>query len=219
MNQIFSVVGLNSIGLALATWGVTMLTGTHHPFLPVVEVILTSVGLGMIAGGTGWLTFLMFVGSSRQQQETDVESVPTRATTPTTPVPRRDKLVVAMEDLQRSALGLIERRRELHHLNVHQWHHPHPEETSKEIEANKQYRRAKSNLDLYRLSLPTKFWGPVDSFAASIEERLSQETYAPPNDQQVHEDFNQSWHEAMQEINDITFSPPPAKPVTATPVA
>ena len=218
MNQIFSVVGLNSVGLALATWGVTMLIGTHHPFLPIVEVILTSVGLGMIAIGTGWLTFLMFVGASRQAQETDLEGVPTRTTTPTTPVPRRDKLAAAMEDLQRSALSLIERRRELHHLNVHQWHHAHPEETSMEIEANKQYRKAKSNLEFYRQSLPTKFWGPVDSFAGSIEERLSREAYSPPKDKQVHEDFNQSWHAAMQELNDITFSLPPTEPVSATSV-
>ena len=218
MNQIFSVVGLNSVGLALATWGVTMLIGTHHPFLPVVEVILASVGLGMIGIGTGWLTILMFVGSNRQERETDVEGNPTRATTPTTPVPRRDKLVAAMEDLQRSALSLIERRRELHHLNVHQWHRPHSEETSMEIEANKKYRQAKSNLELYRLSLPTKFWGPVDSFAESIEARLSKEAYSPPKDQQVHEDFNQRWHAAMQELNDITFSLPPAEPVSATSV-
>ena len=216
MNQIFSVVGLNSIGLALATWSVTMLIGTHHPFLPVVEVILASVGLGMIATGTGWLTILMFIGSSRQQRESIAEVVPTRATTPTTPVPRRDQLGTAMEDLRRSALSLIERRRELHHLNVHQWHRPHPDETSIEIEANKQYRLAKSNLELYRLSLPTQFWGPVDSFAGSIEERMSQEVYSPPNDQRVHEAFNQRWHDAMQEINDITFSLPPTEPVSAS---
>ena len=146
MNQILSVVGLNSIGLALATWGVTMLSGTHHPFLPTVEVILTSLGLGMIASGTGWLTFLMFVGSSRQKREPIGESIPTRSTTPSTPVPRRDKLVTAMEDLQKSALRLIERRRELHHLNVHQWHHAHAEETSMEIEANKEYRQARSHV-------------------------------------------------------------------------
>ena len=121
-----------------------------------------------------------------------------------------------MEDLQRSALSLIERRRELHHMNVHQWHRPHPEETSIEIEANKQYRLAKSNLELYRLSLPTQFWGPVDSFAGSIEERMSQEAYSPPNDQRVHEAFNQRWHDAMQEINSITFSLTPTEPVSAS---
>lgn len=218
MNQIFSMVGLNSVGLALATWGVTMLIGTHHPFLPVVEVILTSTGLGLILSGTGWLTILMLVGGSRQRRETDFESAPARATTPTTSAPRRDKLAAAMEDLQRSALSLIERRRELHHLNVHQWHRPHSEETSVEIEANKQYRQAKSNLELHRLSLPTKFWGPVDSFAESIEGRLSQEAFSPPNDKQVHEDFNQSWHAAIQEINDINFSLPPVEPVGATSV-
>ena len=100
MNQIFSMVGLNSVGLALATWGVTMLIGTHHPFLPVVEVILTSTGLGLILSGTGWLTILMLVGGSRQRQETDVESAPARATTPTTSAPRCDKLAAAMEDLR-----------------------------------------------------------------------------------------------------------------------
>ncbi len=193
-----------------------MLIGTHHPFLPVVEVILASVGLGMIATGTGWLTILMFIGSGRQRQESIAEVVPTRATTPTTPLPRRDQLATAMEDLQRSALSLIERRRELHHMNVHQWHRPHPEETSIEIEANKQYRLAKSNLELYRLSLPTQFWGPVDSFAGSIEERMSQEVYTPPNDQRVHEAFSQRWHDAMQEINSITFSLPPTEPVSTS---
>lgn len=191
-----------------------MLLGTHNPFLPIVEAVVTVIGLVLIAVGTGWMTFLVLIGSTREQPTFERDSIPARPTTATSPVPRRDRLLKAMEELQDSALDLIERRRELHHMNMRQWHNEHREETDGEIEATKRYRLAKTNLELYRRSLPTEFWSPVDSFGEAIEESISREAYSTPNDKAVYEALNRNWHKATQGINDISFGMPTDDPVS-----
>ncbi|MDA0733276.1 MAG: hypothetical protein O2909_04520 [Chloroflexi bacterium] len=213
MIQLRLVVALNTVGLALAIWGVTMLLGTHNPFLPIVEAIVTVIGLVVASIGTGWMTVLLLIGNTREQRTSATDSIPVRPATAASPVPRRDRLLKAMEELQDSALDLIERRRELHHMNLRQWHNEHRDETAGEIEATKRYRLAKTNLEMYRPSLPAEFWSPVDSFAQAIEESISREAYSTPNDKGVYEALNRNWHRALQGINDISFGVPASEPV------
>jgi len=208
MIQLRLVVALNALGLGLATWGVTMLLGTHNPFLPVVEALVTSSGLGVVAGGTVWIAVLLLIEGTRGRRTSEVDRVPVRSAAAINLDPYRDRVSIAMKDLQDSALDLIERRRELYHLNLHQWHNEHRDETAGEIEATKRYRLAKTDLELYRLSLPTKFWSPVDSFAEEVEQSISREAYSAPNDKGVYESLNRNWHNAMQEINDVSLGLP-----------
>jgi len=208
MIQLRLVVALNALGLGLATWGVTMLLGTHNPFLPIVEAFVTVSGLGVVAGGTGWIAVLLLLEGPRGRRTSEVDRVAVRSAAAINLDPYRDRLSIAMKELQDSALDLIERRRELHHLNLHQWHNEHRDETAGEIEATKRYRLAKTDLELYRLSLPTKFWSPVDSFAEAAEQSISREVYTTPNDKGVYESLNRNWHNAMQEINDVSSGLP-----------
>ena len=88
-----------------------------------------------------------------------------------------------------------------------------------EIEALKGYRQAKSNLELYRLSLPNQFWGPVASFCDVVDESVSREAYSSPNDKTIRETLNRQWHAVMREINDISFGMPPSEPVSPASVS
>lgn len=208
MIQLRLVVALNALGLGLATWGVTMLLGTHNPFLPVVEALITVSGLGVVAGGTVWIAVLLLIEGTQGLRTSEVDRVPVRSANAINLDPHRDRLSIAMKDLQDSALDLIESRRELYHLNLHQWHNEHRDETADVIEATKRYRLAKADLELYRMSLPTKFWSPVDSFAEAVEQSISREVYSTPHDKEVYESLNHNWQYAMQEINDVSLGLP-----------
>jgi len=208
MIQLRLVVALNAVGLGLATWGVTMLLGTHNPFLPVVEALVTVSGLGVVATGTAWIAVLILIEGIRGSRTSEVDRVSLRTAATINLDPHRDRLSIAMKELQDSALNVIERRRELYHLNLKQWHNEHRDETAGEIEATKRYRLAKTDLELYRISLPTKFWSPVDSFGEAVEQSISREVYSTPNDKEVYESLNRYWHDAMQEINDVSLGLP-----------
>ena len=183
-----------------------MLLGMHSPFGPVAVATLTSGGLGLLLLSTVLLIALVLPVFNRYNRAGQFSEESANASP--TALRHRDQLTAAMEDLHNTALELIERRREIHHLNVHQWHYAHRDETSQEIAATKRYRQAKSALELHRLSLPTQFWMPVDNFCGAIELSLSREIYSPPNDKQVYETFNRLWHSTMRQINDLVAGTP-----------
>jgi hypothetical protein len=214
MIQLTLVVALNVLGLSVAIWGVSMLLGTHHPFPPVVEAVITLIGLVAVAAGTGWMAVLVIIGSTRSQRTADIPVRPAAVK----PAPHRDRLLKAMEELHDSALDLIERRRELHQMNLRQWHSEHREETAGEIEATKRYRLAKTNLELYRQTLPAHFRLPVDRFVEAVAGSISREAYSTPNDRGVYELLKHNWRQATQGISDISFGPPTAGPPAAEPV-
>jgi hypothetical protein len=205
MAQITMFTIFNVVGLALATWGVLVLMGTHTPFGPVAAITMTSGGLGLVMLSTVLLVASVAAALNwriRSNKASQLEDEPPYPAY----LPQRDQLVAVMENVHYAALELIERRREIHHLNTHQWHYAHREETAREIAAAKQYRQAKSSLELHRLSLPTQFWAPVDNYCEAIEQTMAQEVYSPPNDRQVGETFNRLWHSAMRQINDLAFA-------------
>lgn len=213
MAQITMFAIFNVAGLALATWGVLVLAGTHSPFGTVAAITMTSGGLGLVMLSTVLLVASVAAAlnwrfrSNKAPLNNDEPPFPTH-------LPQRDQLVAVMENVHYTALELIERRREIHHLNTHQWHYAHREETSREIATAKQYRQAKSALELHRLSLPTQFWAPVDNYCDAIEQTMAQEVYSPPNDRQVGETFNRLWHAALREINDLAFATPEPQEVS-----
>ena len=212
MIRIASVIGLNVLGMAVATWGLTMLLGTHTPFVPVAVTAITSSGLGLIAVSTALLVESVLVGGNRPGSSRQIEELPPETPAPT-PVHNRSRLAESMEDLHRATLDLVERKREVYYLNLHQWHHDHREETSAEIDANKRYRHAKNALELERLSLPTQFWMPVDGFCEALEDTLAREVYSPPKDKRVYESMNRLWHSTLRELNDVAMQIPSAREV------
>lgn len=219
MIQLTLVVALNALGLGLAMWGVTMLLGTHNPFLPIIEVTITIFGLFVAAAGTGWMAVLLIIGSTRGLRTAETYEFPGRPVA-ASPIPHRDRLLMAMQELNDSALDLIERRRELHQMNLRQWHNEHREETAGEIEATKRYRLARTNLELYRHILPAQFWPPVDIFIEAIELSITREAYSTPNDKGVYELLKRNWHQATQGIRDISLGQPTpglSTPVLSTP--
>jgi hypothetical protein len=164
--------------------------------------VLTGVGLGLVLISTMLMIGRLLFGDGDQDRYGESVDAFSMDLTPV-PLRHQDQLVSAMQELRDSALDLIERRREIHHLNTHQWTYAHRDETSQEIAANKRYRQARSNLEVHRLSLPTEFWGPVDSFCDTIDASLSREIYSEPKDRQVYDSFLHLWHTTMRQINDI----------------
>src|SRR5688572_13815710 len=108
----------NLIGLAMAGWGVSMLLGAYPRFQPVVAASITSGGLGVIALSTVWMIVLLIWGVAQRKLTSKGPELVEAATVH--PLPNRERLIKAMEGLQDEALDLIERRREIHHLNIHQ---------------------------------------------------------------------------------------------------
>jgi len=196
-----TAVILNLIGLAMTGWGVSMLLGVYPRFQPVVVATITSGGLGVIALSTVWMLALLLMGAVQKKLARPGPELVQAATAH--PLPNRERLVKVMEDLQEEALDLIERRREIHHLNVHQWHYAHREETASEIEANKRYRHAKNALELERLATSTQFWVPLDNFCGAIEQCLAREVYAPPTDQGVYQTIQRLRQLTLQQIDTI----------------
>jgi hypothetical protein len=191
----------NLIGLAMAGWGVSMLLGAYPRFQPVVAASITSGGLGVITLSTVWMIVLLIWGVAQRKLTSKGPELVEAATVH--PLPNRERLIKAMEGLQDEALDLIERRREIHHLNIHQWHYAHREETASEIEANKRYRHAKNTLELERLSTPTQFWVPLDNFCGVVEQSLAREVYAPPTDQGVYQTMERLRQLTLQQIDAI----------------
>lgn len=224
MIQLTLVVALNALGLGLAAWGVTMLLGTHNPFLPMVEAVITIMGLVAAAAGTGWMAILLIIGSTRGLRNAEPRDFPVRPA-PASPIPHRDRLLMAMKELHDSALDLIERRRELHQMNLRQWHDEHRAETAGEIEATRRYRLARTDLELFQNILPTQYWSPVSRFVDVIEGSISREAYSTPNDKGVYELLKSNWRQATQGINDISLgksapgqtAPGPASPESTSP--
>jgi hypothetical protein len=207
MAQITFVIALNVVGLTIAAWGVSMFVGTSSSLGPVEVTVLTSGGLALVALGTLFLAWSVFFADNYTKRVREVDEVGTSRVSPV-PLRGREQLLQAMEELQEAALKLIERRREIHHLNVHQWHYAHRDETSQEIAAAKRYRQAKSGLELHRLSLPTQFWMTVDTFCDVIDQSISHEIYSPPNDKRVYEVLNRHWQATVRQINDIALGTP-----------
>jgi hypothetical protein len=169
---------------------------------------MTSGGLGVIALSTVWMVALLLVGAVQRKFASAGPELVQAA--PHHPLPNRERLVRAMEDLQEEALDLIERRREIHHLNMHQWHYAHREETASEIEANKRYRQAKNFLELERLATPTQFWVPLDNFCGVVEQCLTREVYAPPppTDHGVYQTIQRLRQLTLQQIDTIANNAP-----------
>jgi hypothetical protein len=207
MSQITLAAALNFLGLAMAAWGVSMLLGVPSTFEPLAITALTTGGLGLILVSTLLLVGLVLSSSSRDNRSREPDGIQGGAAKPV-PLRHQDQLVNAMEELRDSALDLIERRREIHHLNIHRWHYAHRDETSQEIAAHKRYRQAKSALELHRLSLPTEFWVPVDNFCDAIDLSLSRDVYSPPKDRQVYDNFVRLWHSTMRQINETVSGRP-----------
>lgn len=201
-----TAVILNLVGLAMTGWGVSMLLGAYPRFQPVVVVTITSGGLGMIALSTVWLIALWIWGAVQRKLARNSPGLVEASTTH--PLPNWEQLTRVMEDLQEEALDLIERRREIHHLNIHQWHYAHREETASEIEANKRYRQAKNSLELERLATPTQFWVPLDNFCGVVEQSLTREVYAPPTDQGVYHTFERLRQLTLQQLDAIASGAP-----------
>jgi hypothetical protein len=199
-----TAVIFNLIGLAMAGWGVSMLLGVYPRFQPVMVATITSSGLGVIALSTVWLIALWLFGVVQRKLARNTPELVEAATNH--PLPNREQLIRAMENLQEEALDLIERRREIHHLNIHQWHYAHREETASEIEANKRYRQAKNALELERLATPTQFWVPLDNFCGAVEQSLAREVYAPPTDQGVYHTIARLRQLTLQQIDAIATS-------------
>ena len=207
MSQITLAAALNFLGLAMAAWGVSTLLGAPSPFEPVAVTALSTGGLGLILVSTLLLVGLMLSSGNRKDRSSELDDIRSEAVTPV-PLRHQDQLVNAMQELRDSALDLIERRREVHHLNIHRWHYAHRDETALEIAAHKRYRQAKSALELHRLTLPTEFWVPVDRFCDAIDLSLSRDVYSPPKDRQVYDNFVRIWQSTMRQINDIVSGRP-----------
>jgi len=207
MFQITLAAALNFLGLAMAALGVSMLLGTPSRFEPVATTVLTTGGLGLILVSTLLLVGLMLSASNQEERSREPDAKQGATVTPV-PLRHQDQLVNVMQELRDSALDLIERRREIHHLNIHRWHYAHRDETSQEIAAHKRYRQAKSALELHRLSLPTEFWVPVDNFCDVIDLSLSRDVYSPPKDRQIYDNFIRIWQSTMRQINEIVSGSP-----------
>ncbi|HZA23604.1 MAG TPA: hypothetical protein VFA32_13560 [Dehalococcoidia bacterium] len=207
MSQITLAAALNFLGLAMVALGVSMLLVAPSLVEPVAVAALTTGGVGLILLSTLLLVGLMLSSSNREERSWETDDAQSATAIPV-PLRHQDQLINAMEELRDSALDLIERRREIHHLNIHRWHYAHRDETSQEIAAHKRYRQAKSALDLHRLSLPTEFWVPVDNFCDAIDLSLSRDVYSAPKDRQVYDNFVRLWHSTMRQINEIVSGRP-----------
>jgi hypothetical protein len=196
-----TAVIFNLVGLVMVGWGAAMLLGVYPLFQPVVVAAITYSGLGMITLSTVWLIALLLLDTVQRKFARKVPELAEAATSH--PLPNWKQLMRAMDDLQEEALDLIERRREIHHLNIHQWHYAHREETASEIEANKRYRQAKNALELERLATPTQFWVPLDNFCSAVEHSLAREVYAPPTDQGVYQTFERLRQLTLQQMDTI----------------
>ena len=214
MNNNSSVVILNCIGLAVAVWGVTMLMDNHPLFIPSAVNSITLAGLSLILIATT-------LQAKHTFPEFSLTALPLMALTyiPKVRLPRKNKASIhelnsepedskpeyyhlwdALDELSSAAGELIEKKRELYHLNVHQWHSDHKEETQSEIFANKRYRRAKSTVFQEKSLAPSQFSIPIDSFCEALEDCLSEDIYSSPGDPHVKDKINELLGSANNQI-------------------
>jgi hypothetical protein len=205
MNNNSSVVILNCIGLAVAVWGVTMLMDTHPLFIPSAVNSITLAGLGLILIATTLqakhtfpefsltalpLMALSYIPKVRLARKNKAHSFELDSE-PEDTKPEYYHLWDALDELSSSASELIEKKREVYHLNVHQWHNEHKEETQSEIFAAKRYRSAKSTVLQEKSLAPSQFSIPIDSFCEALEDCLSQDIYSSPGDPHVKHKINE----------------------------
>ena len=214
MNNNSSVVILNSIGLAVSAWGVTMLMDRHPLFIPSAVNSITLVGLGLILIATTLqakhtfpqfsltalplmaLSYIPKIRLARKNKSYSFEL----DSEPEDSKPAYDHLWNALDELSISASELIEKKREVYHLNVHQWHNDHKEETQSEIFAAKRYRSAKSTVLQEKSLAPSQFSIPSDSFCEALEDCLSEDVYSSPGDPHVKEKINELLGSANHQI-------------------
>jgi hypothetical protein len=203
-NNSASVVILNTIGLVVAVWGVIMLMDNHPIFIPTVVNSITLTGLGFILVAT-------VLHAKHTFPQFSLVSLPLIALTyiPKVKLSRKNKhsshgvylepedskseysnLWDALDELSSSARELIEKKRELYYLNVHQWHNEHKEETQSEIFAAKRYRSAKSTILQEKSLAPSQFLIPINSFCDALEDCLSEDIYSSPGDRHVKDKIN-----------------------------
>jgi len=215
MNNNSSVVILNSIGLAVAVWGVTMLMDSHPLFIPSAVNSITLAGLGLILIATTLqakhtfpefsltalplmaLSYIPKVRLAPRKNKTDGFELDSE---PEDPKPEYDHLWDALDELSSSASELIEKKRQVYHLNVHQWHNDHKEETQSEIFAAKRYRSAKSTVLQEKSLAPSQFSIPIDSFCEALEDCLSEDIYSAPGDPHAKDKINELLGSANHQI-------------------
>tara|TARA_B100000029_G_scaffold250199_2_gene247143 strand:- start:8388 stop:9083 length:696 start_codon:yes stop_codon:yes gene_type:complete len=215
MNNNAITVILNIVGLAITLWGVTMLMDNHPIFIPAAVNAITYGGLIVLLVSTILLARHTFPEISliavpliaisylprihlfsRNNNNSQHEDQPEKIE----PENKYGNLISAMSDLRYSATELAEKRRELYHLNVKQWHYDHKEETQYEIAAAKKYRSAKSNLFQHRELSPNQFTVPIDSFCSGIEQCLNDETYTDPEESHLTEKMADIWDSANHQL-------------------
>ena len=215
MNNNAVAVILNTIGFAITLWGITMLMDNHPIFVPAAVNAITYGGLIVLIISTILLARNTFPeisliaipliaisylprissfsrGNNKHTKENQQDI--------SEPENKYSKLISAMAELRHAATELAEKKRELYHLNVKQWHHDHKEETQGEISAAKKYRTAKSNLSLHQASSPNQFTVPIDSFCNGIEQCLDDETYTNPQESHLAEKMDDIWDSANHQI-------------------
>ena len=206
MKQLLPTLGLNVLGLTVTAWGVGMLVNFYRPLIGVAEGAIVAVGLAVLGLSTLWLLLLSaksLRGSSKPERIEILEEQP-----PAIPLPNSAQLFMAIRGLTDDSIGLIEKRREIHYLNMQQWHRDHRKETAEEIEATKRYRGSKNTLDLERLAAPTPFWPTLDNFYTLVDRSLNDAIYSAPGDRVVHDAINRYSQHAIQQLQDISSGVP-----------
>jgi len=215
MNNNALTVILNMVGLAITLWGITMLMDNHPIFIPVAVNAITYGGLivllistiilarhtfpeiSLIALPLIAISYIPRISSfSRSSNKISEE----HQTEEIEPEYKYSNLINAMAEVRHAATELAEKKREVYHLNVKQWHYEHKEETQTEISAAKKYRTAKSNLFQHQVSSPNQFTVPIDSFCSGIQQCLDDETYTNPQDSHLAEKMDDIWDSANQQI-------------------
>ena len=198
--QITFATILGAVGLAISSWGLAMALGPYPRLQPMTVAGVLAGGLALIALTLLWLTALLVTDKSRRRIPIDLQQV---ADTGAVNLPNREPLLRAINNLQNDALSLIERRREIHHLNTQQWAYVHDRETTAEIEATKQYRSARRGLEIELQNTPPSFWGAVEWFSRTVERSLATEIYSLPGDPAIHESIQQHSQEIARLLDQM----------------
>jgi len=203
MKQLLPALGLNILGLAVTAWSVGMLVNFYPPLIGVAEGAVAAVGLAVLSLSTLWLLALPVMHLVQERSNSKLPEMPEESPN-AIPLANSAQLFMAIKGLTDDTIGLIEKRREVHYLNMQQWHRDHREETAAEIEATKRFRGSKNSLDLERLAAPTPFWPTLDNFRALVDRSLSDEVYSAPGDRIVHDAINRYSKHTIQQLQDIS---------------
>ncbi|MFQ6026010.1 MAG: hypothetical protein ACE5Q6_00690 [Dehalococcoidia bacterium] len=202
MKQLLPALALNILGLAVTGWGVAMLVGIYAPIRSLSDGTIAAAGLAVLGLSTLWLLLLLAISWKGRPKPEEI-GLPAEDP-PAIPLPNSNQLFMAIRGLTEDATELIEKRREIHYLNMQQWHREHREETAAEIEATKRYRDSKNTLDLERLAAPTQFWTAVDNLCALVDRSLNDEVYSAPGDRVVHDAISRYSQYTIQQLQDIS---------------